>query len=160
MWVRVSAFSPKHDRHFCYSVSLTRCTCFLKKKPLIVTSPFTTKQFSLKNYQIRSVCKDKTDQKYGVRSTNIIKTQRELLALPFYNTTVSDGCSHSALPLEIEEIPNTTCASQKPKKKKRLMGFHSPYLLLQFVCLGHLNDLHPGIFTTKTRIHSFFLSYF
>ena len=53
-----------------------------------------------------------------VRSTNIIKMQRELLALPFYNTTVSDGCSHSALPLEIEEIPNTTCASQKPKKKK------------------------------------------
>lgn len=95
-----------------------------------------------------------------VRSTNIIKMQRELLALPFYNTTVSDGCSHSALPLEIEEIPNTTCASQKPKKKKRLMGFHSPYLLLQFVCLGHLNDLHPSIFTTKTRIHSFFLSYF
>ena len=40
------------------------------------------------------------------------------------------------------------------------MGFHSPYLLLQFVCLGHLHDLHPGIFTTKTRIHSFFLSYF
>ena len=53
-----------------------------------------------------------------VRSTNIIKMQRELLALPFYNTTVSDGCSHSALPLEIEEIPNTTCESQKPKKKK------------------------------------------
>ena len=40
------------------------------------------------------------------------------------------------------------------------MGFDSPYLLLQFVCLGHLNDLHPGIFTTKTRIRSFFLSYF
>ena len=87
--------------------------------------------------------------------------QRELLALPFYNTIVSDGCSHSALPLKIEEIPNnSTRESQKPKKKNRLIGFYSPYLLLEFVCLGHLHDLHPSIFTTKTKIHSFFLSFF